>query len=154
MLLHEIKERTQQLCAEHRVTYRLWILAVVSWSVLCQPLFLLVKRTWLQDHLLQLEGGVAVQATFLCERDAREIIRNKHRSSIHRKWTTECTRSEHQQGTAHMNALTCKQEYKVSAPQRRCIPACIILLPKMLIMIKECFSLCVWERATYVMALH
>lgn len=52
-------------CAEDDVTHRLRILAVVSRPVLGQPLLLLVKGARLQDHLLQLKGGVAVEATFL-----------------------------------------------------------------------------------------
>lgn len=46
-------------------THRLRVFAVVSGSILGQPLLLLVERPRLQDHLLQLEGGVAVQTTFL-----------------------------------------------------------------------------------------
>lgn len=41
------------------------VLAVVPRFVLRQPLLLLVQRPGLQDHLLQLEGGVAVQAALL-----------------------------------------------------------------------------------------
>lgn len=46
-------------------THRLRVFAVVSGAVLGQSLLLLVQRPRLQDHLLQLEGGVAVQTTFL-----------------------------------------------------------------------------------------
>lgn len=40
--------------------------AAVPRLVLSQPLFLFVQRPRLQDHLFQLEGGVTVQAAFLC----------------------------------------------------------------------------------------
>lgn len=63
------------VCRGRRFTHRLRILAVVSRPVLGQPLLLLVKGTRLQDHLLQLEGGVAVEATLLQQGEAQAIIR-------------------------------------------------------------------------------
>jgi len=53
-------------------THGLRVLAVVTGPVLGQPLLLLVQGTRLQDHLLQLKGGVTVEAAFLL--GGREIF--------------------------------------------------------------------------------
>lgn len=54
------------LAVTAEITYGLGaVFAVVPRLVLCKPLLLLVQGPRLQDHLLQLEGGVAVQAALL-----------------------------------------------------------------------------------------